>query len=373
MQPLAGTPPLDSQEFWSRPYSVPISGDSDTDTATSIRIMCEDARQSAQDQGVRETAAAAVAQLGNLSGDMDDAARIAAGAWWYCKLFVKFVHHESIIRQRLGQAGHLQGLISPAVLIRMDRPEGDCAIFSSCIAAFLQALGVPFEFVTVAVNPSEPSVYSHVFLYAVMPDGRRIPLDASHGDYPGWQVPSAHVTRRQVWDASGNPVQDRGSRFDGLHNYTMRSGLGSMVYDSQTDSYYDDGAGGVTDPNASTLPYYPLPTGGGTYVDQITGKPYGGPAYQVPAQNSPQWAPFASSLAKMGFDLAKLQSIPQGTIIKPDGTILRQNPGYSVPTLQAGLPGGSAFNLGAGGSNLLLYGGLAVLGLLAISSMKGGR
>ncbi len=371
MQPLAGTPPLDSQEFWSRPYSVPISGDSDTDTATSIRIMCEDARQSANDQGVRETAAAAVAQLGNLSGDMDDAARIAAGAWWYCKLFVKFVHHESIIRQRLGQAGHLQGLISPAVLIRMDRPEGDCAIFSSCIAAFLQALGVPFEFVTVAANPSEPDVYSHVFLYAVMPDGRRIPLDASHGDYPGWQVPSAHVTRRQVWDSSGNPVQDRGSRFDGLHNYTMRSGLGSMVYDSQTDTYYDDGAGASAGDSSkldlSTLPFYPIPPGGGTFIDQNTGKPYSGPAYTVPAQGTAQWASLANVLVKGGFDLAKLNAIQPGTVLSANGQILRQNPGYAV-----GSPTG-ALNVGAGGSNLLLYGGLAVLGLLAISSMKGGR
>ncbi len=364
VQPLAGTPPLDSPAFWKQPYKVQASSDPDTATAQTIGIMCQHVRDAARDAGVASTAADAYTRFGTFGGDSNDARQIdataaAAGAWWWCKFYVRFVHHEFIIRERLGESGHLQGLISPEVLIRMERPEGDCAIFSECVAAFLTALGVPFEFVTVAANPKEPEIFSHVYLYAVMPDGSRLPLDASHGDYPGWQVPSSHVTRRQVWDANGNRVADQGSRFDGLHNYVMRSGLGD-------DTSGDYGGEYTGDPNLSTLPYYPLPAGGGTYVDYSTGAPYSGPVYTAPSQNSAQWASFASSLAKMGFDLARINAIQPGTVVSANGAILRQNPGYAVgsPT--------SSLNLG-GSSNLLLYGGLAVLALVAISTMKGGR
>jgi hypothetical protein len=166
--------------------------------------MAGHVRHAAGDPIVRETAQRAFDQFGKLHGAAD-ARAIAESAWWWCKVYLTFVHHEFIIRQRLGEAGHLQGLISPEVLVRMDKPEGDCAIFSECLGAFLTSFGVPFEFVTVAANPNEPGIFSHVFVYAVMPDGQRLPLDASHGKYPGWQVPSAHVSRRQVWPVTARP------------------------------------------------------------------------------------------------------------------------------------------------------------------------
>lgn len=368
VQPLAGTPPLDSQEFWSQPYAVPASNDPDALTEQTIGIMAQHVKDAANDQGVIDSAYAALQKFGAVSGDTGDAERAACAAWWYPKLFVKFKHHDFIIQQRLGVYGHPQALITPEVLVRMERPEGDCAIFTECICAFLRVLGVPYEFVTVKVSPKVPRQYGHVYPYAIMPDGRRIPLDASHGDYPGWQVPERDIKYRenetgspavQVWDANGNRVADRGSRFDGLHNYVMRDGLGDASGD------YGGEYTGV-DPNLSTLPYYPLPAGGGTWVDQTTGQPYGGgPVYQAPAQNSAQWASFASSLAKMGFDLARINAIQPGTVVSANGAILRQNPGYAV-----GSPTGA---LNVGGSNMLLYGGLAALALLAIASMKGGR
>lgn len=328
------------------------SSDPDTATAQTIGIMCDHVRNAAGDPWVIGTARASVKSFGQLSGDTDVAAQIAVGAWWWAKTFIKFVHHEFIIRQRLGEAGHLQGLISPEVLVRMDRPEGDCAIFSECVAAFLTALGIPFEFVTVAANPREPEIFSHVYLYAVMPDGSRLPLDASHGDYPGWQVPSAHVSRRQVWDASGNRVSDQGSRFDGLHNYGMR-GLGDIQ--SDFDAFMQ--GGGFDQGN----PY--------DYVSVDTNAPYSGPVYTAPSQNSSQWATFASSLAKMGFDLARINAIQPGTVVGANGSILRQNPGYSVPPPG----GGAALSIKGGGTNLLLIGGLAIGALFLVSGMKGGR
>src|ERR1035437_2766072 len=232
----------------------------------------------------------------------------------------------------------------------MDKPEGDCAIFSECVAAFLTVFGVPYEFVTVAVNPNEPTIFSHVYLYGVMPDGSRLPLDASHGQYPGWQVPSAHVSRRQVWDASGNPVADQGSRFAGLHNYSLR-GLGDPC--NYGDPDYDaaicegtmiPGAGsGSSTLNLSAL----YPVNPAAYVTSA-GTPYSGSAVTAPAQNSAQWASFATCLAKMGMTLASINSIQPGTVVGADGTILRQNPGYAVgtPTI--------ASNLGMSTSTLLI-------------------
>jgi hypothetical protein len=105
----------------------------------------------------------------------------------------------------------------------------------------------------------------------------------------------------------------------------------------------------------------------GAYVTP-TGVPYSGPAATAPAQNSAQWANFATSLAKMGFTLAQINAIQPGTVVSANGAILRQNPGYAVGTPT------SALNLGASlGGNTILYIGLAAVALFAFSSMKGGR
>lgn len=329
--------------------------------------MCGHVRNGASDSAVQQTARGSLGQFGGLAGDTrDGAAAVAASAFWWCKLFVKFVHHDFIIRQRLGEVGHLQGLISPEVLVRMDKPEGDCAIFSECVAAFLTVFGVPYEFVTVAVNPSEPEIFSHVFLYAVMPDGSRLPIDASHGAYPGWQVPTAHVSRRQVWDASGNAVPDRGSRFDGLHNY--RRGLGDPC------NYADPDYNAAVCEGISATP-----GGGGTYLDTSgytsgfpttttgysspSGVPYSGPVYQAPSQsNAGQWATFASNMVKAGLTLAEINAIQPGTVVSANGAILRQNPGYAV-----GTPTGT-LNLGTGlSTGALMIGGIVVVGILLMS------
>ena len=232
-------PPVTSLAFWHNPEREIASSDSDTATAQTIRKMCAQIKKGANDQRVQDVARKTVNQFSGLGGT-EDAERIAVAAWWWPKLFVKFVHHEFIIRQRLGETGHLQGLISPEVLVAMNRPEGDCAIFSMLICAFLRVWGIPYELVTVAVNPNEPDVFSHVFVYAVLPHGQRLPLDASHGKYAGWQVPSSDIFRRQVWNSDGEPVSDQGSRFDGLHNYGMR-GMGQSGCADPTDPNYNSG------------------------------------------------------------------------------------------------------------------------------------
>jgi hypothetical protein len=60
---------------------------------------------------------------------------------------------------------------------------------------------VKAKFVTVAADPRMPGQWSHVYVVAYL-GGKRVPLDTSHGDYPGWEA-SEYVTRRQEWDVDG--------------------------------------------------------------------------------------------------------------------------------------------------------------------------
>jgi hypothetical protein len=312
--------------------------------------MCGHVAKAAQDFAVQEAALAALTSFAGLAGPnvSTDAESAATSAFWWCKTFVKFVHHESILRRRLGEAGHLQGLISPEVLVRMERPEGDCAIFSECVCAFLRVFGVPYEFVTVAVNAEEPEVFSHVYVYAVMPDGSRLPIDASHGAYPGWQVPSSDVFRRQVWDAAGNPVQDRGSRFTGLHSYGLR-GMG------QADDIQEGG---------TYQPPPPVPSSEiGTFTtgDPLTPSWWG--SYSPSSSSSSSsggfnWGGFLGNLANQWTQIGGRVIAPTTTYQRDaNGNIIYTTPGQAAPPTA----------ITSSGSSLLLMGGLAVGALLLFS------
>jgi hypothetical protein len=157
-----------------------------------------------------------------------------------------------------------------------------------------------------------------------------------------------------VWDADGNPVQDRGSRFDGLHNYGLRGGLGDGVDPQTGESYGSPGSSTTYLDYTSGFPVAP-----NQYVDQ-TGSTYAGPGYVAPASNnSAQWATFASNLVKSGLTLAEINAIQPGTVVGANGQILRQNPGYAVGTPT------SALNLGSGiSTSMLMLGGLALAAIL---------
>jgi hypothetical protein len=263
----------------------------------------------------------------------------------------------------------------------MKNPEGDCAIYSMGIAAMLTCYGIPYEFVTVKVNKREPHEYGHVYLYAVANDGRRIPLDASHGDYPGWQVPTRDILYKQnetgtpalqAWDADGNPVADQGSRFEGLHMLYGLRGLGTTVCDDM--GCYDDGTGAVVSSpvvdttasgiigNSSGLTL----CADGSYVGSGTSCPnqwttpsgtsYSGSVYTAPSQSSAAWANFASQLAKGGLTLAEINSIQPGTVVGANGQILRQATGIAVP--------GTTLSTALGSNSTMIIGLVVVAGLL---------
>ncbi len=80
---------------------------------------------------------------------------------------------------------------------------GDCDDFSMLCAALLLTQGIPSKFCTVAADGRAPDQFSHVYCVAYL-DGERIPLDASHGSYPGWEVDQERqITRKGEWSSTG--------------------------------------------------------------------------------------------------------------------------------------------------------------------------
>jgi hypothetical protein len=122
--------------------------------------------------------------------------------WWFAKYWIrKFVHHQDMLIDWLGLPNELQLLISPDALLRLQDPKGDCAVYTTLICALLELRGIPWEIVTVAVNPMYPAEFSHVYPQAALESGERIPLDASHGKFPGWQAPAFRVLKKKCGTA----------------------------------------------------------------------------------------------------------------------------------------------------------------------------
>jgi hypothetical protein len=320
-------------------------------TRQTVEVMCQQIRDSARDPMVQRAAlnCARAFRGGPLYIGRDplhDPAALAESCWWWAKHYIRFVHHEALIRQWLNEANQLQLLISPDVLVRMEDRKGDCAIFTSLVCAFLSCLGVDWEIVTVAANPAEPGVFSHVYARAVLPGFLRLALDASHGKYPGWQVPQAHSTRTQVWDMQGRPVEDRDSRWSGLHSY---HGLGD---DSTT----------LNDP----FGVYSTDTSAGREsVDVNTYNPTPGSA--APGFN---WGNFLGNLANQWTQIG-------GRVIAPTTTIQRGPNGQLMISTPAGSPAGSALvsaSAGAGAalpsSLVWIAGGVVVAMVLASALAK---
>lgn len=107
----------------------------------------------------------------------------------------------------------IEVLIRPhdqAKLIRLkDVGFEDCDGYSMYAGCLLTALGIPVSLVTVAADREQPERYSHVYLaaYPEGPKGPRIPLDFSHGKYPGWECPNlGRIQEWPVWITPGESL-----------------------------------------------------------------------------------------------------------------------------------------------------------------------
>ena len=173
-------------------------------TQQTVRKMCEHIRQGAADPLILSTAQS-VAPMGpdKRMAPSDALARL----WYWVKLHVKFVPDEAQTLKMFGESDNFELLISPPVLIRMPQPAGDCDCFTMLLLALARSLGFDTRIITLMCDRRRPGEYTHVFGSAFAPDLKAwIPLDASHGDYPGWEVPARDVTRRTEWNMSGQIV-----------------------------------------------------------------------------------------------------------------------------------------------------------------------
>ena len=176
-----------------------LTGDPDTQVAQTMRVM---------GQRVSEDSANPIFQAyaGRVFDgvDLNDKEAVIDRAYQHV--------HDSIHFQRDEDSGAGLGdipdlvefIVRPvdmAQYIDQGNAIGDCDDFSMLLAALLATRGIPSKFCTVAASNEFPDQFSHVYVVTYL-NGERIPLDASHGDYPGWEV-SNRYDKRAEWSTSG--------------------------------------------------------------------------------------------------------------------------------------------------------------------------
>jgi hypothetical protein len=330
---------------------IPTPDGTDGLTRTTIGKMAEYIRAGAQDPEVKRWAGNAVRTFAG--GPMAPDAACAWSVFWYVKHRLTFAQDEPRLFQT-GDAQALDMLIAPAVLVRMANPKEDCDGFTMLVCAMLEALreaGADVEplIVTVAADPSDPTRWSHVFALARLASGEVIPLDASHGRYPGWMVPKEHTSRWQSWGLDGQPANvarpesvrlngyaPRGSRMRG-----MSRGMGCTI--GETDPTTGDTIAGCVDDGSSSV---------------TTSFPWFTPSPSSTPGSSFNWSSVLNNLVSTAGKVAGIAETPTQTIRLPDGTIVSGPAGSNLTT-----PG-----LFGSGSSLLPILGLGLLAVLFMSS-----
>lgn len=117
---------------------------------------------------------------------------VCRSIWFWVHGHLTFLAHEDIAADvlHLPDPNDVQVLIPPADLLRMEAPKGDCAIYSMVIAALGKCLGWPVAYRITASDSKEPERWSHVYPILKVWEPREMifPMDASHGQYPGWET-----------------------------------------------------------------------------------------------------------------------------------------------------------------------------------------
>lgn len=375
--------------------------DNDRATRQTVEAMAQHIRYCASDPYIRWAASDALRTWGHISARAGgvDQSTVAWACWWWVKSNVRFAQDDEQLLRLLNERDQLELLITPSVMVRLESRAGDCDDFTMLLCCLLEVCGVPWRIQTVACDPSDPSRWSHVYAGCVLPDGQLVALDASHGKFPGWHIPTERTYRLQVWNQDGTPdgeEQHSMNGIRGLHGYTMapiqaaanaralrpaapavrvfnlpslpaqanaragsalaarvrrrgRIGVGDDSVDSVSLS---DMFGGNIDPAL-------LNQGSATY--------YSGSA---PATTSGSSANNTALINFLGGETSALTKIfgqsvaPQTTIQTPQGLLITGPSGAiantSLPTIAAG---------GLNMTSLLMVGGIGLLAIVAIKAM----
>jgi hypothetical protein len=303
----------------------------------------------------------------------------SAAIWQWVKRNLEFVHHSKLfgIRDSLGPM--LQLLIRPDAVLKMRRPKGDCAVFTCLECSMLNCRDLNWELVTVAVDPRQPGIYSHVYPRVILEDGRRIALDASHGKYPGWEVPDAHVSAKQVWDREGNPIEDQDppvQGYAGLHGMDyLYGGADSrgLGQDTCDDSGCYDTSGGSSDPiitSSGDTGAVPITSSGSLPTNYGPSNPVSIPPANTPTAGLPQFCAGEGWVYNPSTDLCQPPA-GQSSSYSP---LSAASIATDIAALTAGASNVAKIVTGQTGttintSNLLLLAGAALVVVLLISSM----
>jgi hypothetical protein len=198
--------------------------------------------------------------------------------------------------------------------------------------------------VTVAADPENPERWSHVFPMAQL-GNVNMPMDASHGKFPGWMVPREHIFRWQAWDLNGNPVEAFPTQMKNtLHGYVPQGmrmrrgvrrrgmrGLGQDPGDSSGDPGMDLGQGEGDTPISSSPPLvFSMPTAtqaGLTEVGGVVSSPTLTTSGVTPGTcvgsgctssgSSTDLTAVLNSLITGGLKAAQLATLPAGYTLNP--------------------------------------------------------
>jgi len=342
---------------------IQAAADTDTSTRQTIEKMAEYARAGAADPVVKHWSNYAIAKFGNAPFRSESLKHCFAD--FFClKHCVHFVNDEPRLFQ-VGEPEALDLLIAPAVLVRMEQPAEDCDGFAMLTCSLLQIQGIKCYFVTIACDPSDQSRWSHVFAMAELPDGTRLPLDASKGKVPGWMVPRAHIFRWQAWDMDGKPVDVGPPVKNTLHGYTKRKMRG--VGDGED---LMPGEGPPPDTSTVVLPFFGNPT-----LPQITSQSPLTPATlqaQNPGLTADQIAKIISASTSGALNIFKQTQSP-GLV---PGTNLVFDPGSNRFLPASGYGSSVSSIFGSASSTIpswLPMAGLALVAIFVLPSLLGGK
>jgi hypothetical protein len=333
----------------AQPYPIvqrqQASLDPDVATAETIEVMKRHIADAQRDPALFDACRKALALCG-LGASIEEKCQ-AIFAW--IKSRVAFKGDDALIQSLFNERDQLELLISPSVLLRMERAQGDCDDFTMLCCAMMQLCGIGCEIVTLAADPNDPTRFSHVYCEAVTPEGR-IPMDTSHGTRAGWHVPLERQFRRQEWPVAGAQPK----RWAGLHGYVprhrRRRGMGDTVDLSGTM---------IADPGLTTPVYTTDPSTWGLPTGAIT------PTI-TPASTAPSgWTTLMNDLTgafKSSVPLIQQAINPVGGYVQtgPGGTVISNNVPGAVPGSVLGT-GFSSASLSSLMPILLLAGGAIFL------------
>ena len=291
--------------------------DSERSTRQTVRRMARHIRQALADPRLQRIARDIARRS---TCPCHGPAQLVWDVWHYLKTAVRFRSDEEAVARLLNGRDEVDFLINPAVLVRMQPPQGDCDDLTMLGVTLLTLCGLPCAIETVKANRRRPGEWTHVFARVFLPGGRAVALDAiPAARYPGWEVPAYDVTERCVWNLEGEPVR-RDTR---MHGYRHRG----MGQDSTT---------------TLTFPY-PADT------SSATGSGF-------------DWGSLVTNLTNIGAKLGTIALTPKGAYVTPQGLVVN-NP-YALPPVSA------TANLGGVSGGALILGGIALFAVFAIMAAK---